>query len=96
MPSTDDWNVGRLLQWTADFLGKHGSDSPRLDAELLLAQALGCKRIELYTAFDAVPGDQPRAAFRDLVRRRAEGARWPTWSATASFIRSRSGSPLRC
>ena len=74
MPSTDDWNVGRLLQWTADFLGKHGSDSPRLDAELLLAQALGCKRIELYTAFDAVPGDQPRAAFRDLVRRRAEGA----------------------
>ncbi len=74
MPSTDDWNVGRLLQWTADYLGKHGSDSPRLDAELLLAQALGCKRIELYTAFDAIPAEESRAAFRDLVRRRAEGA----------------------
>jgi release factor glutamine methyltransferase len=73
MPSTDDWSVGRLLQWTADYLGKHGSDSPRLEAELLLAQALGCKRIELYTAFDTIPGQEPRTAFRDLVRRRAEG-----------------------
>ena len=73
MPSTDDWSVGRLLGWTADYLGKHGSDSPRLDAELLLAQALGCKRIELYTAFDALPAEEARAAFRDLVRRRAEG-----------------------
>ena len=52
---------------------KHGSDSPRLDAEVLLAEALGCQRIELYTAFDATPGDDLRTAFRELVRRRAEG-----------------------
>ena len=70
--------------------------APGLDAELLLAQALGCKRIELYTAFDALPGDQPRAAFRELVRRRAEGAPWPTSSATASSIRSPSASLPRC
>jgi release factor glutamine methyltransferase len=39
----------------------------------LLAEALGCQRIELYTTFDDVPSDDRRAAFRELVRRRAEG-----------------------
>ena len=73
MSSSEPWTVGRLLQWTADYLKEHGSDSPRLDAEVLLAEALGRQRIELYTAFDEVPGDGPRSAFRELVRRRAEG-----------------------
>jgi len=73
MPDNEPWTVGRLLQWTADFLKDHGSDSPRLDAEVLLAEALGCRRIELYTSFDEVPGDGPRAAFRESVRRRAKG-----------------------
>lgn len=73
MPQTEVWNVGRLLQWTTDYLKGHGSDSPRLDAEVLLAEAMGCRRIELYTAFDTVPDDGVRAAFRQLVRRRAEG-----------------------
>lgn len=73
MSSAEPWTVGRLLQWTADYLKGHGSDSPRLDAEVLLAEALGCQRIELYTTFDDVPGDERRTAFRELVRRRAEG-----------------------
>ena len=67
------WTVGRLLSWTADYLKKQGSESPRLDAEVLLAHSLGCERIELYTRFEEQPGDEPRAAFRELVRRRAEG-----------------------
>jgi release factor glutamine methyltransferase len=73
MPSTEPWTVGRLLQWTVDYLKGHGSESPRLDAEVLLAEALGCQRIELYTRFEDVPSDQQRTAFRELVRRRAEG-----------------------
>jgi release factor glutamine methyltransferase len=72
--SSAPWTVGRLLQWTADYLKSHGSDSPRLDAEVLLAKSLGCQRIELYTAFDNEPGEAVRAAFRELVRHRAEGA----------------------
>lgn len=67
------WTVGRLLSWTSDYLKKHGSDSPRLDAEVLLAHSLGCERIELYTRFDEQPAEEQRSAFRDLVRRRAEG-----------------------
>ncbi|OHB81966.1 MAG: protein-(glutamine-N5) methyltransferase, release factor-specific [Planctomycetes bacterium RBG_16_64_12] len=73
MSETEAWTVGRLLVWTTDYLKRHGSDSPRLDAEVLLAESLGCRRIELYTAFDSVPGERVRTAFRDLVRRRAEG-----------------------
>jgi release factor glutamine methyltransferase len=72
--SSAPWTVGRLLQWTADYLKSHGSESPRLDAEVLLAKSLGCQRIQLYTAFDNEPGEDVRAAFRELVRRRAEGA----------------------
>jgi len=71
---TDEaWTVGRLLGWTSEWLASKGSDSPRLDAEVLLAFARGCPRIALYTAFDEPVDDACRAAFRDLVRRRAGG-----------------------
>ena len=73
MSTAAPWTVGRLLQWTADYLKGLGADSPRLDAEILLAQALGCQRIQLYTAFEDVPQEEKRAAFRELVRQRAEG-----------------------
>jgi release factor glutamine methyltransferase len=74
MPQTEQWTIGRLLEWTTDFLKKRGADTPRLDAEILLAEARGCRRIELYTAFTDVPPEPVRTAFRELVRRRAEGA----------------------
>jgi release factor glutamine methyltransferase len=73
MSSSEPWTVGRLLTWTADYLKGHGSESPRLDAEVLLAEALGCQRIDLYTRFEELPADDARATFRELVRRRAEG-----------------------
>ncbi len=64
----------RLLNWTTDFFRKRGSESPRLDAEVLLAHARGCARIELYTAFDTEPTEEQREAFREMVRRRGDGA----------------------
>jgi release factor glutamine methyltransferase len=73
MSSAEPWTIGRLLQWTTEYLKKHGSDSARLDAEVLLAEALGCRRIDLYTRFDEVPAEDVRTAFRELVRKRAEG-----------------------
>lgn len=74
MQQTEVWTIGRLLEWTTDFLKKRGSDSPRLDAEVLLAHARGCQRIQLYTAFEEQPPEEVRVAFRELVRRRSEGA----------------------
>lgn len=73
MAEQESWTIGRLLTWTTDYLKRHGADSPRLDAEVLLAQARGCQRIELYTAFDTEIPDDVRAYFRELVKRRAEG-----------------------
>lgn len=67
------WTVGALLNWTKDYLEKHDSDSPRLDAEILLAHVRGCERIDLYVDFAQVPDDEQRAAFRELVRQRAQG-----------------------
>ena len=74
MTQGDTWTIGRLLEWTTKYLGRQGADSPRLDAEVLLAHARGCQRIELYTAFDEEAGEELRTTFRDLVRRRAEGS----------------------
>lgn len=73
MNATQTWTVGKLLEWTTDYLRKQGSASPRLDAEVLLAHARDCQRIQLYTAFDEEPPEPIRTAFREMVRRRAEG-----------------------
>ncbi|MFM8634918.1 MAG: peptide chain release factor N(5)-glutamine methyltransferase [Planctomycetia bacterium] len=69
----DTWTVGRLLTWTTDWLTARGSDSPRLDAEVLLAHVRGCQRIELYTAFDTPVVEPQRSQFRGLVKRRGDG-----------------------
>lgn len=68
------WTVGKLLTWTTDYLRRRASESPRLDAEVLLAKVLECQRVQLYTHFEDIVGEGPRALYRDLVRRRAEGA----------------------
>jgi release factor glutamine methyltransferase len=67
------WTVGRLLDWTGGFLKQKGSESPRLDAEVLLAHALGCRRIELYTRYEEDAPEEARQRFRELVRQRLEG-----------------------
>jgi release factor glutamine methyltransferase len=73
MSVVESWTVGRLLDWTAKFLAEKGSESPRLDTEVLLAHALGCKRIELYTRHDEEVSDDSRQRFRALIRQRMEG-----------------------
>lgn len=73
MTQTETWTIGRLLTWTTDFFKKRGIESPRLEAEVLLAFARKCQRIELYTSYDAEPTEEIRTAFKSLVKRRAEG-----------------------
>lgn len=70
-PAGDAWTVRRILDWTIPHLKSHGSESPRLDAEILLAHARGCPRIQLYTNYDEPLTDTQRATMRDLVKRRA-------------------------
>lgn len=69
--SAAPWTVRRILEWTTAHLATHASETPRLDAEILLAHARGCQRIELYTHFGEIVSEDQRAIMRDLVRRRA-------------------------
>ncbi|MBK95012.1 MAG: protein-(glutamine-N5) methyltransferase, release factor-specific [Planctomycetaceae bacterium] len=69
----DVWTIGKLINWTHQYLTDSGSTSARLDTEVLLAEVLGCQRIMLYTRFDEDPGDAVRTNFRELVKQRAAG-----------------------
>lgn len=69
----DVWNFGRLLTWTTDHFSATGVENPRLDAEVLLAAARDCKRIELYTIFEEPAPADLLAKFKQLVKRRGEG-----------------------
>ena len=67
------WTVLRLINWTRDYLGAHGVEAPRLSAEVLLADVLGCSRIDLYTQFDRLVGPGDLARYRQAIRRAAAG-----------------------
>ncbi len=75
MSQTSDqpWTIQRLLVWTTDFFKQKGRDTPRLAAEVLLSEALGCRRIELYTRYEEVPTEPHLGRFRDWVKRHAAG-----------------------
>jgi release factor glutamine methyltransferase len=61
------------LTWTTDYFKRHGSESARLDAEVILAHVLGWQRVQLYTHFEEEISQAARSAFRELVRDRALG-----------------------
>src|SRR5438093_2440577 len=65
------WTVLDLLRWTTEHFRERGIDTPRLDAECLLAHALATTRLRLYLEFDKPVIDRERAVFRSLVRARA-------------------------
>ncbi|HSW47185.1 MAG TPA: peptide chain release factor N(5)-glutamine methyltransferase [Phycisphaerae bacterium] len=65
---TQPWTVKRLLEWTTAFFQERRVEGGRLAAELLLAKAMGCRKIELYTRYDQEPTETQRAEFRELVR----------------------------
>jgi release factor glutamine methyltransferase len=65
------WTVLELLRWTTQHFAERGIDTPRLDAECLLAAALGCDRLGLYVSYDRPVDEGERTRFRELVRERA-------------------------
>ncbi len=67
--------VLEAIQHSAGFLARKGVESPRLQAELLLAHALGMPRLKLYLDFEQPLTAANLEAVRELVRRR--GTREP-------------------
>jgi release factor glutamine methyltransferase len=65
--------VLEVLQSTTAYFKKREIESPRLNAEHLLAHTLQRKRIELYLEFERPLAEMELAPLRDLVRRRGLG-----------------------
>ncbi|HEY2597378.1 MAG TPA: peptide chain release factor N(5)-glutamine methyltransferase [Candidatus Dormibacteraeota bacterium] len=65
--------VLEVLKLASEHLGKHGSESARLDAEVMLAGALGLRRLDLYLQFDRALTESELSVFRAQVARRAHG-----------------------
>lgn len=69
----DVWTIRKVLTWATDDLRSRDSDTPRLDAELLLAHVLRINRIGLITDAERPLGKEELAAYRELHKRRRAG-----------------------
>ena len=65
------WTVNKILQWTQQYFSGKGLENPRLDAEVLLCNVLGCRRIDLFMRLqqELLPDELKR--YREFVLRRA-------------------------
>ncbi|MBR1421787.1 MAG: peptide chain release factor N(5)-glutamine methyltransferase [Selenomonadaceae bacterium] len=67
------WTIASVLKWTTDFFQRKNLDSPKLDAEILLAHVLGKNRVYLYSHFDEPLEKSELASYHESIDRRANG-----------------------
>jgi release factor glutamine methyltransferase len=60
-----------MLDWATKWLAGKGSESPRLDAQLLLGSATGLDKVQLYMQFERPLMPAELEGFRELIKRRA-------------------------
>ncbi len=65
------WTILDLLTRTSDYLTSRNIPQARSDAEILLAHALGMRRIDLYVQYDKPLRADELGRYREAVRRRA-------------------------
>jgi len=79
--------VLEVLNAATGYLKQQGVESPRLNAEHLLAHVLGIKnRINLYMEFERTVGEAERAPLREQVRKRSEGVPLQHLLGTVEFF----------
>ena len=66
------WTILNLIRWTDERFRREGLNTPRLDAEVLLAETLGVDRVALYTHFDQPLHPEELARFKKLLQRRLQ------------------------
>lgn len=62
--------VLEVIKLSTEYLQKKGVESPRANAEILLAEILKCKRLELYLSFDKPLAESEVQIYREAVRKR--------------------------
>ena len=69
-PNSEPWSIKRVLAWASDDFKRRGNKSGRLDAELLLGEALGLDRIKLIVQAERPLTDDELSRYRALIKRR--------------------------
>ena len=69
--SNGPWTPLKIIQWAVPYLKQKGLPNPKLDAELLVAHALGIDRLKVYLQFDRPLDKLELAAIREILKRRA-------------------------
>lgn len=70
---SDTWSTLKVLEWTTSRFQRAGIEPARLEAQVLLAHALGCDRVRLYMDFDRPLLPDELSACRQLIQRRLAG-----------------------
>lgn len=68
--NVQNWTVKELLEWTSNYFKEKNIKEARLEAEILLARALGKDRVYLYANYDAPVNQDERSIFREFIKRR--------------------------
>jgi len=84
-PANDVWTVLHMMRWSGAYLSERGVERGRLDAEHLLAHALGLERLQLYLQHDRPLTSVELDRFRPLLRRRARREPLQYILGTAAF-----------
>ncbi len=62
--------VLEAIKLSTEYLEKKNVESPRANAEILLAEVLNCKRLELYLSFDKPLKENELSSYREFIRKR--------------------------
>ena len=60
-----------LINLSTEYLVKKEIESPRVNAELLLAHTLKCKRLDLYLSYDRPLSEDEVSIYREFIKRRS-------------------------
>jgi release factor glutamine methyltransferase len=65
-----EWTIIKLVQWATTYFNTHHIDSPRATSEILLADILDTKRIDLYMRYDQPLNPDELERFKTVIKRR--------------------------
>lgn len=72
-PNPEPWSIKRVLAWATDDFKRRSNKTARLDAELLLGEALGFDRIQLIVQSERPLAENELSRYRELIKRRRVG-----------------------
>jgi len=82
------WTIHDIIDWSKGYLAERGFENARLETELLLADALGLSRIELYLDFERQLSEPELKRYKARFKRRLEREPVQYITGSAAFMLS--------